>query len=207
MSGHPWIWERRTRHGRAPILEALDRRELMASGSVSTSLGAYVVPSTSGPKVTQPSTVVNPHASIENLLTTILGPGLSQVEAASPSLGNSPQAVLKQDGPQPVIRPFDPLELVSLLAIRLDGAEFAARLGADFGADFDRRAVDHDGRDQLVGHGDQRDDLRPPTPWSHSASPTRRRSQSLEAVRRLRDPGQPARWGRGVRRLGADLGP
>jgi hypothetical protein len=80
----------------SPIVELLDRRELMSVGGLSNSLGSYVVPSQAGPKITQSAKVVNPHTSIENLLSTVLGPGLSQVQAASPSLGNSPQAVLKQ---------------------------------------------------------------------------------------------------------------
>jgi hypothetical protein len=80
----------------SPLLEILDRRELLAAGGLSSSLGAYVVPSDSGPKVTTPAPVVNPHASIYQFLTNILGPGLDQVQAAANSLGNSPQAVLKQ---------------------------------------------------------------------------------------------------------------
>jgi hypothetical protein len=79
-----------------PLVELLDRRELLTAGGLTKSLGSYVVPSPTGPPVTQVPKVVNPHVSIEQLLSTILGPGLSQVEAASPSLGNSPQAVLKQ---------------------------------------------------------------------------------------------------------------
>jgi hypothetical protein len=80
----------------SPLVERLDRRELLTAGGLTKSLGAYVVPSPSGPTTVPASKVVNPHASIEQLLSTILGPGLAQVEAASPSLGNSPQAVLKQ---------------------------------------------------------------------------------------------------------------
>jgi hypothetical protein len=78
------------------LVEGLDRRELMNAGGLPSSLGSYVSPSQLGPKVTQPTKVVNPHTSINELLSTILGPGLSQVQAASKSLGNSPQAVLKQ---------------------------------------------------------------------------------------------------------------
>ena len=80
----------------SPRVEALDRRELMTAGGLPNSLGPYVVPSHFGPKVTQPAKVVNPHASIDQLLSTILGPGLDQVQAASKSLGDSPRAVLKQ---------------------------------------------------------------------------------------------------------------
>ena len=80
----------------SPSVEALDRRELMATGGVSSSLGAYVVPSHFGPRVVKPAPVVNPHTSINLLLSSVLGPGLDQVQAESKSLGNSPQAVLKQ---------------------------------------------------------------------------------------------------------------
>ena len=80
----------------SPLVEALDRRELMTAGGLPNSLGSYVSPSQFGPKVTQPAKVVNPHTSIDQLLSTILGPGLGQVQAASKSLGNSPRAVLKQ---------------------------------------------------------------------------------------------------------------
>ena len=68
----------------------------MTAGGLPNSLGPYVVPSHFGPRVTQPAKVVNPHTSIDKLLSTILGPGLDQVQAASKSLGDSPRAVLKQ---------------------------------------------------------------------------------------------------------------
>ncbi len=80
----------------SPQVEGLDRRELMAAGGLTNSLGPYVVPSKFGPKVVKPAKVVNPHTSIEQFLSTILGPGLDTIQAASKSLGNSPQAVLKQ---------------------------------------------------------------------------------------------------------------
>jgi hypothetical protein len=80
----------------SPLVEALERREVMSAGGLSKSLGVYVVPSQNGPKITQPAAVVNPHTSIDTLLSTILGPGLSQVQDASNSLVNTPQAVLKQ---------------------------------------------------------------------------------------------------------------
>ena len=80
----------------SPRVEVLDRRELMTAGGLPNSLGPFVSPSHFGPKVTQPAKVVNPHTSIEQFLSTILGPGLDQVQAASTSLGDSPQAVLKQ---------------------------------------------------------------------------------------------------------------
>src|SRR6185312_3616292 len=79
-----------------PLVEALDRRELMSVGGLTNSLGSYVAPSHFGPRITQPAKVVNPHTSIDSLLSTVLGPGLNQVQVASKSLGNSPQAVLKQ---------------------------------------------------------------------------------------------------------------
>ena len=81
----------------SPRVEGLDRRELMtAGGLVHNSLGPYVVPSQFGPRVTQPAKVVNPHASIDQFLSTTLGPGLDKVQATSKSLGDSPRAVLKQ---------------------------------------------------------------------------------------------------------------
>ena len=52
-------------------VEALDRRELLSAGGLTKSLGAYVVPSSSGPKVTQPTKVVNAHASVEQLLSEL----------------------------------------------------------------------------------------------------------------------------------------
>ncbi len=96
MSGRKSVRGTWTPRRLSPLLEALDRRELLAAGGLSNSLGAYVAPSQFGPKVTAPAGVVNPHASIEQFLTTILGPGLQQVQAAGNTLGNSPQAVLKQ---------------------------------------------------------------------------------------------------------------
>jgi len=78
------------------LVEILDRREVMNAGGLTQSLGAYVIPSNSGPNITQHAKVVDPHTSIETLLSATLGPGLAQVQAASPSLGNSPPAVLKQ---------------------------------------------------------------------------------------------------------------
>jgi hypothetical protein len=76
------------------LVEVLERREVMSASGVSKSLGSYVVPSTNGPKITSPAAVVNPHTSIDTLLSTILGPGVSQVQDSS--IGNVPQAVLKQ---------------------------------------------------------------------------------------------------------------
>jgi hypothetical protein len=80
----------------SPLVEGLERREVMSSGGLSKSLGSYVVPSDNGPKITHAAAVVNPHTSIDNLLATILGPGTTQVQAGSSSLGKVPQAVLKQ---------------------------------------------------------------------------------------------------------------
>jgi hypothetical protein len=98
MSGRKSVRGTWASHRLSPHVELLDRRELMTTttGGLPNSLGAYVTPSQFGPKVTQPAKVVNPHTSIEQLLSTVLGPGLDQVQAKSKSLGNSPQAVLKQ---------------------------------------------------------------------------------------------------------------
>jgi hypothetical protein len=83
-------------HRLSPLVEVLDRRELMSAGGLTNSLGSYVVPSQFGPKIIHPAQVVDPHTSIDSLLATVLGPGTTQVQAASSSLGNTPQAVLKQ---------------------------------------------------------------------------------------------------------------
>ena len=96
MSGRKSVRGTWTSRRLSPSVEALDRRELMAAGGLTNSLGPYVSPSNAGPRVNQPAKVVNPHASIDQLLSTILGPGLDTIQAASKSLGNSPQAVLKQ---------------------------------------------------------------------------------------------------------------
>jgi hypothetical protein len=80
----------------SPFVDTLDRRELPTAGGLAGSLGAYVAPSKFGPKVVQPAKVVNAHAAVEQLLTNLLGPGLSTIQSAAKSLGNSPQAVLKQ---------------------------------------------------------------------------------------------------------------
>ena len=79
-----------------PIVEGLDRRELLSAGGLIKSLGPYVSPSEFGPRITKPAKVVNAHRSIDGLLSTILGPGLDKVQAASKGLGDSPRAVLKQ---------------------------------------------------------------------------------------------------------------
>lgn len=96
MSGRKSV--RRDGAGRRlfPLVELLDRRELLAVGGLAGSLGAYVAPSKFGPKVVHPAKVVNAHAAVEHLLTNLLGPGLSTIQSAGKSLGNSPQAVLKQ---------------------------------------------------------------------------------------------------------------
>ncbi len=96
MSGRKSARGARETRRLGPLVEALDSRELLTAGGLPNSLGAYVSPSQFGPKVTQPAKVVNAHGSIEQFLTTLLGPGLAQVHAAGRSLGNSPQAVLKQ---------------------------------------------------------------------------------------------------------------
>ena len=96
MSGRKSARGARETRRLGPLVEALDRRELLTAGGLPNSLGAYVSPSHFGPKVTQPAKVVNAHGSIEQFLSTLLGPGLAQIHAAGGSLGNSPRAVLKQ---------------------------------------------------------------------------------------------------------------
>jgi hypothetical protein len=80
----------------SPCVEDLDRRELMTAGGLPNSLGPYLNPSQFGPRISQPAKVVNPHTSIQQLLSSVLGPGIDKLQAQSKSIGDSPRAVLKQ---------------------------------------------------------------------------------------------------------------
>ncbi|WP_435018319.1 hypothetical protein TA3x_000283 [Tundrisphaera sp. TA3] len=86
---------RRSRR-QVPQVEGLDRRELMAVGGIAQSLGPYVGPAKSGPRVIRPAVVVNAHDSVQQLLASILGPGLDRVQARGEAAGQSPAAVLRK---------------------------------------------------------------------------------------------------------------
>jgi hypothetical protein len=96
MSGRESVRGTWTSRRLSPRVEELDRRELMTAGGLPHSLGPFVGPSQFGPRITQPAKVVNAHNSIEQLLSTVLGPGLDQVQANGKSAFDIPHAVLKQ---------------------------------------------------------------------------------------------------------------
>ncbi|WP_435005623.1 hypothetical protein P12x_003441 [Tundrisphaera lichenicola] len=74
----------------------MDRRELMAASALTQSLGPYIVPSELGPKIRHPPKAVNAHHEIQDLLGSVLGPGLGRLESRTSSVPKGPRAILKQ---------------------------------------------------------------------------------------------------------------
>lgn len=81
---------RSARHAN-PTVEALDVRVLLSS-SVGPSLGPGLSPGQALPSVSSPATIVNPHTTINQFLSTELGPGVEKVEQQVEAKGTSGHA-------------------------------------------------------------------------------------------------------------------
>ncbi len=94
----------RSRRRLIPVLENLDRRELLSAGGFRHSIGPYLTASPLGPRISRPPGLVDPHTAVTQYLATTLGSGIDQVQAFSQlQNGRSRGALVQRVLSQPLL--------------------------------------------------------------------------------------------------------
>jgi hypothetical protein len=104
MSGRESGRGHRLTRGRPPTLERLDPRLLLSAG-IGPSIGSFLAPGTTIPKVPGTSAIVGPLTAVDSLLSNELGTAMSNVEAVSQAqMPSATNLVATKVVSQPLIR-------------------------------------------------------------------------------------------------------